>query len=642
VPEPYKMVSVMAPRVSRALMPGSRWYRLDPVREKSVEPVAARALMDEQFKDGKLADRLYRMVQQGAKYGTMIAKVPWVIDRREVKVKQVQDRETFNAEGQLTGTREETQTLEQTLNHDRTELRPINIFDAVFDWRYDDAQLTPCISDYSDVTREFIYDMMATDIRGGGTVFQGITRDEVEELNVPPQPVSLPGKDLQQYATNAQMIERTAENDLKMLDWWGLLDPYQTGKREEYHVIILNDKYVVHIAKNNLWHGKRPYLISPWEPVENELYGIGVIEMIVRLCLDLNDNQNALNVGTALSVNPMVKAGDGFNIPDQQFTTIPGRVLRGGDVAQLQPFVIPDTSRIGRDTKEDFRRDIDETVGAPRGWVAGLEEAGQTATEFAGKQRAANIRVEPVIIRANANIMQPFLDMSLYNNQQFLEETRTVHYSGNAGQYFRYKVTPKELAGIARVRAMLPPQIELMGIRGQQMMAFMGAVAQLGPLSEQEPFRSMLKISYTNQFGHEDAERIWPEEVEKWRPPQREELIVMLKGTICDVNELDNHAAHIEELASFMESGHFGELSPEIRAIVNAHYLNHEVYFRRQEELLAQQQQLPGPGAMEGAAAVAGGGPAQVAGPQDVEMALEGILEGRGAAEAARGELQGT
>jgi hypothetical protein len=639
IPEPYKMVGVTAPRVALALMPDANWFRLEPQREKSVEPVGAKRLMQEQFKDGKLSDRVYRMVQNGAKYGTMIAKVPWRMGRREVTVRQVEDREKYNEDGQLVGSEERTRTDEQTLNRDRTELRPLNIHDFICDWRFDSCQDAPFCADYGGSTKEECIDLLKTNIRGGGTVYQGITEEQINALGVRPRPVQLAGKDIQDQASGADQIEKTAENDIKVLDWWGLLDPDETGARVEYHVIILNDEHVVHISKRNLWHGCRPYLTAPWDPVENELYGIGVIEMIVRLCMDLNDNQNNMNAGTALSVNPMVKAGDGTNIPDDQFTAIPGRVLRMGDPKQLQPFVLPDTSRVGRENKEDIRRDIDETVGAPRNWVAGTEGGEQTATEFSGKQRAANIRLRPVIIRANENIMQPFVDMCLYNNQQFLEEERTVTYTGNAGQYFRYKVTPKELAGIARVEALLPQQIEFLGLRGQMMMTFMNTVAALGEAAAMEPFRSMLKISYINQFGYQDADKIWPEEVERWRVPQREEILVMLKGVIVDVHEDDNHAAHIRDMVAFMQTEAFRKLSPEIRAILNAHYMNHEQLFRLQEEEMAQ---LPSPEAMEGAAMGAEGGPMGIPEPGAAGAALEGVLEGRPLAEEQRMTQQGT
>ena len=638
VPEPFKMVEVQAPRVALALLPDQDWFRLVPKRAQSVEPEGAKALMQEQYKDGNLPDSLYRVVQNGAKYGTMIAKVPWVVDRRCVKVKQLEDKEKYNEAGEYIGSEEVVRAEEQTLNHDRTELLPLNIFDFVCDWRYRDPQLAPFAADYSRRTREDCLAAMNTEIEGGGKVYQGLTKEDLMQIGVVENPPELPGKDLQEYASNAQMISKNEENDISVLDWWGLLDPDNTGKREEYRVIILNDDHVVHISKNNLWHGKRPYLVSPWTPIENELYGIGVIEMIVRLAMDLNDNQNNINASSVLSANPMVKAGDAFNIPDQQFTVTPGRVLRGQDITQLQPFLIPDTTRVNRENKEDLRRDIDETVGSPRAWVAGTDVGSETATEFSGKQRAANIRLRPTIVRANSRIMQPLVDMSLSNNQQFLEEERTVLYTGNAGQYFRYQSTPKDLAGIARVIAKLPPQIELMGLRGQQMMAFMGAVAQLGPLAEQEPYRSMLKVSFINQFGYEDADRIWPEEAQRWRVPQREEITVMLKDVVVDVHETDNHAEHMAQLAEFMSTPEFARLVPNIKAKINAHYANHEFQFRLQEE---EAGQLPPPEQMEEAAMVAGGGTPAIPGEAEMGTALEGVAQGRIIGENARIEAQG-
>jgi hypothetical protein len=235
--------------------------------------------------------------------------------------------------------------------------------------------------------------------------------------------------------------------------------------------------------------------------------------------------------------------------------------------------------------------------------------------------------------------MQPFLEMCLLNNQQFLDEKRTVLYDGNAGQYARYEVTPEELAGVARVKALLPPQIELLGLRGQMMMNFLNAVATLGPLAQEEPYRSMLKIAYVNQFGYEDADKIFPEEIERFRAPQREETMVMQRGVNVDVHEADNHAMHLQELAVFMDSDAFTDASAEVRAIINAHYANHVRFFQLAEE---EADQLPSPDAMEAAAMQGGGVGTPPAVPEAYGEALEGVQVGRVLGEEARGAQQGT
>jgi len=643
--EPYKMVSAAAARVVPAVLPSDEWFRLVPQGPGAIEPKGAKALMKEQFKDGKFYQQFYRLVQMCGKYGFCVGKVPWVVDRKTVTVSQPKREARTNSQGQMDGVKTRIKRETNELNRDRTEMVPLSIYDFVFDWRYTDIQKAPGCGDYGKQTREDVYALMEMELDGGSKVYQGVTREEIANLGVKATPPVLPGKDLQQEASGANAIVIRPENDLTRFEWWGLIDlgPGEKGdgKRVEAHVTILNDEKLVHLSKNNMWHGARPYLATAWEPVESQGYGIGMIEPIVPLTLDLNDNQNMVNAAGALIANPMVKAGDRFNLPDQQFVVTPGRVLRGEDISQLQPFHIPDSTAVLRANRAEIRQDIEEVLGQPRLVMGGETEGGGTATEFAGRRREANMRLRPVIENFFNDILSPFLDMCLFNNQQFLDEKRVVRYERRAGQFFAYEVTPEELASVARVEPLVPPQIELLGVRGQMMQGFVAAIAQLGPLAMQPPYSTLLKKSWKAQFGQDDLGDIWPEEGSKLKDTQREELIVMLQGEFIEVREDDNHPAHMEELREFMESPNFDRISGKLKAIVNAHYANHEMLFRQMEE---QAPAGPDPDAMLGAAMAGEGVEAPVPQPPSYgqeNAPMEGPLQGRVLANDQRMTQQG-
>lgn len=641
--EPYKMVSAAAARVLPAVVPGDDWFRLVPGGPAAIEPKAAKEMMKEQFKDGRFQQRLYGFIQGLGKYGGYAAKVPWVVDRKTVKVSQPVRSAKTNRMGEFDGVQVKVKREEQELNHDRTELIPLNIYDFIFDWRYEHPNLAPGCGDYCRISREDVFRNKAIELDGGTTLYQGIDAEQIMRLGgVKAQAPNLPGKDLQERQSGAEGIQRQPENEVNRLDWWGLIDISDSDENEERveaHAIILDDQYLVHLSVNNLWHRNRPYIFTCWEWIEGQAYGMGLIEPIVPLVLDLNDNQNTVTAAGALSANPMVKCGDKFNIPDVSFTVTPGKVWRGEDVTQLQPFHVPDPTSINRSNRAELRQDIEEVLGQPRLVMGGETEGGGTATEFAGRRREANIRLRPVIGNLFNDVLGPFLEMCLYNNQQFLDEKRVVRYQHRAGQYRAYEVTPEDLASIARVEALTPPQIELLGVRGQMMTNFLTGIAQLGPLAQQQPYRSLLKMSWINQFGYEDIDKVWPEEAEKMQETQREELIVMLTGEFIEVLETDNHPAHMEELAIYMNSRDFDKQSAKIRGIVNAHYANHEMWFRRQEQSAASA--VPPGGDLEGAAMQAGGMQLPVpAGMGAENMPMEGQMAGRQLAEEQRQGVQ--
>lgn len=629
VPEPFKQERAVTPRLMGAVMPNDNWFRLEPERSGAIEPGSAKKMMQEQFSDGRLRFRLRTLVQQCAKYGFAVAKVPWVTDRREVVVSEAKTEGKFR-DGKLYGTKTRRITKRQTVNRDRTELAPIAPADFFYDWRYDDIQLAPFCADESKVTREYVYAM----VEAG--VYAGITKADVMKLGIRQTgPETDQFKVSKENASGASNIQGQPEDEIKVADWWGLFSLEGDGLRTECNVVVLDDVHVVRICTNNFWHGKRPYVATPWTAIEGEGYGIGVIEPIVRLSMDIDDVQNAVVAGVSLSVNPMWKVGDDFNIIDDQIVARPGRVFRGSDVTQMQPMVVPDVSQNGYRLKEDLRREIDETNSAPR-LLLGGEEGGSeaTATAFTGRARQANIRLREAIEAFTYDVLQPLLDMALYNNQQFLDEARVVLYEGRAGQYFRFQVTPEDLAGISRVKAIQTPQIELLGVRGQMMVAFLGSLANLGPLAAQEPYRSAVKKAFINQFGEEDADDIFPDTNPTRSDTQEEELIVMLStGNEIEVLETDDHEGHAAVCLEYMSTDDFANRPMEIRAAVLAHHANHDKFMQQAEQAAVRNapdmEQMAG-GVMEGEGVNA---------PNPDLM--EGLQSGQVLAEDQRANIQG-
>ena len=627
VQEAFKQERAATPRMLLALWPDENWFRLLPEREGAVEPVAAKKLMLEQFRDGHMDARAPRLVQMCAKYGTCVAKVPWVSDTLEVTVNEPKEEEVFE-EGEVSGTKTVIVQEQQKLNRDRTELVPLALEDFYIDWRYATIQEAPWVADKFRQPKEDIR------LKVANGAYKNITEQQIEELGkgtAKQQQASDLVKDLKQQASGANMLIPRAEDEIQGKDWWGLFDLDGDGKRVWCNLTVVDDRHVVRITRNNLWHGQKPYVSAPWIPVENEFYGIGVIEPIVHMALDVNDMQNAINAAAALAVNPMLKVGDAANIPDNQLIVAPGRILRCENVAEVQPLLLPDTTNIARGAKEDLRRDIEE-AGLPRLLLGGEAEKGETATAFSGRRQQGNLKLREPILAMHRQVQAPFLNMCLFNNQQFLKEERTVHFEGRAGQFYRYQVTPKELASVARVKPILPPQIELLGLRGQRMIAFLGTLAQLKGLAQQEPYREVLKTAFINEFGREEADLIWPEADMNWNDSQEEENFLMQKGVIVDVKPTDNHTVHIQALNQAMASDAFARKPANIKAIFYAHRANHALWFRREDEARPE-----GPGMDEMATAAMEGEGTKV----PAANALEGVQTGQQLGEEMRMLEQG-
>jgi hypothetical protein len=210
--------------------------------------------------------------------------------------------------------------------------------------------------------------------------------------------------------------------------------------------------------------------------------------------------------------------------------------------------------------------------------------------------------------------------LSAYNNQQFLNEDRTVTVSGDARTYKQFKVTPAELAGVARIDIILAAQIELLGLRGQAMTGFLNAIAVNPALMGAIDTQELLKTVWTSEFGYGEVDRIFPPKPGENLKSQMEENILMSRGMEIDVEASDNHVEHLKALMLFKDTDFFRKLDDDRQAIVNAHEANHEMRQRLQEE---QFSQMPVPGMEqagaagippEAVAAAGAGTPGQVSG----------------------------
>jgi hypothetical protein len=640
VPEPFKQERAVTPRVGMALFPNDDWYRPIPIRPKSANPEAIKALMDQQFRDGRMKSRSKQFLSNCAKYGSAFAKIPWVTDRKKVRMTEPDEKLVYENGVPVDVEPKAPKVKDFELNKDRTEFKNLSIFDFRCDRRYESIHDAPCCSDEFSQT----FEDALRKLRAG--IYVGVTEAEIKGLvetnsNVPENP----GKEQQQQANGAGLQKPEPKNDLRTVDWWGLFDIAGNGERVECQITVLNRQHVVRIAKNNLWHGRRPYLQGKWVPVEGELYGLGVIEPIVHLCLDLNDMQNVLNSGAALASNPMYKVGDTMNVPDEQIVAAPGRVFRGEDISQMQPLHTVDMSQIARVNKGELRDEVSETNGTPRLFMGQMESGQESATGFSGRVREGNIRIKDVAEALADDVFIPFLEMCHFNNQQFLDEEVVVRLTGKAGDYQTFKVNPIELAGIARIQMIMAPQIELLGVRGQQIINFL-AIATQNPIvlqmlaSKGFDIFEAFKTAWTSEFGYRESERVYPPRADEVMYDQRTENVLLARGIEVDVQPYDNHAAHLQEIMGFEETSHYRRLAEDRKALIQAHKATHDMKLRiKQEQEPPTMPGMPG-GAMPGAEEMPGGpGGGMEAPPAPAPTA--GIAQGRVLAQTARSAIQG-
>jgi len=592
VPEPFKAVESLVPRIIEGVMPGPEWFRVTPVEPGQGDPRSIGLLLKQQLDDGDFDERLDMFVRICLIQGTAFAKLPYIWDTRKYFFREKQEKPVYKNGIQIDTKRTGWKKEEYEYNRDRTELLPIEWFDFIADPRCQDPVNagTGC-GDRSRQTKEYIFEMID---KG---VYANITKEQVSRMSKMDKTVPMGlGETLKYTSVDTASIARRPEDDFIVTEWWGMVPIDSKGGRTEAVVTFINEQVCVRIQANKLWHHSRPYLVSQYIPIKSELYGMGVIEPIVRLCLDVNDMRNTLNHGAAIAANPMLKVEDSADVEDEVIIPVPGRIIRCARQEGIQPLYIPNMSQIAQLSENMSKQDIVETAGTTRLYYGAEQAGGTTATETYTRTREANVRVKRYI-KALGKKMERILQVCHLNNHQFLDEERIVVLTGDVKGYQHLKVTPDKLEGPAKFDVILAPQIELLGVRGQQMMMYMERTMANPMLAGQIDARQLARIIWEDLFGTREVNYIFPEADQRLLS-QDDENLLLIKGLEIPVRMYHNHEEHRRVLMLVMTMPEFEDFSPEAQAAFMAHFQNHELWAKRLNEQATNpmNQMMAGPG----------------------------------------------
>jgi len=373
---------------------------------------------------------------------------------------------------------------------------------------------------------------------------------------------------------------------MPLTEWCGLFDPKDGHDYSEHVITMAGDHTVVRVQENTQWSGVRPYVWGHYIRVGTKFYSVGMIEKIVRLSRELDDTRNLSLIAQHLAISPMIEATDAVELTGNQLTAMPGRVIRTGAPGQLNPIVVPDTTRVALAAEATAKSDIQETTGVPRLFYGSSMEGGDTATEFVGRNAEANLRIEEGAINIAAFALSPALEMFLQLNQEYVTKDKEVALFGKAGNRTGVKkLSPADIAGRARIDIITLKEISLVGLHAQQMIRFLGAVS---PLLQANPglidIPALLRMSYVSSFGYKDIEQVFPSyrEVDDVLSPD-EENMMFLSGTGQSVIVMptDNDILHMKAHIGATGTKTFEKLDEERQRALLAHLENHKLQLSR-------------------------------------------------------------
>lgn len=612
-PEPFKIVETLHPRLMREIFGSQRWYRL--LGEDNTWDANAKAqerLTTEQLRADRYRRKASALIRNGLIYGNAPQKTYWKQETGHRRMRVARRVPDPKKEGATKVVLEEKKHLELLFDGNTTQLvSPFDFYAPPNASNIEDAEWAADRTAWPDFKvkqmGELGHWMHLNELVDHPGSSSATFDDEFKERKSYSYGVFDP--------RGAQLAPHIPH--YCVIDWWGPLVIRASGRSYETrqcNVTMLephSKKLVVRVTENPYWHGQKPYQL--WRPiaVDDELFGVGALEMVARLSFEMDAKRTLFMIASQLESNPALIVSDEANIPDGQLEVIrPGQVYRvPGDPSKAAvPLFLPKVSDSALKSENILRIDMRETSGTTSPQMGASDPFGsaKTATQYTSEVNQADVRLSELVESFDEDITTGMLLQMVWNNQQFMSWERVVREIGPDGVRYRdtFTVRPEDLLGRFIVQPLAGLKLKQRQVQVQQLVSLLDRapiVNQMyGPQAVKMPrliakiLEDGFDIRNVDDFigmGTDDGSELMPAimEHELWYhgsvPPRRNE---------------DNDLFHIQAHYAELGQERFAKLEaqdPATAALARAHIGDHifavarlQEFQQKQSMLMAQQQ----------------------------------------------------
>lgn len=618
-PEPFKIIETIHPRVMRAIFGIDPWFKFygenheDDVYAKNQE-----VLCKQQFREMNYQRKASRMIRDGLIYGTSIQKTWWKQEIKEVRTrfgKKIPNKDfpgTYKVELE---NRKRTEVV-----FDGNFIQPVSIFDWFGPPTASSVQEAEWCSDRTSWAGYRIREMG----ENGHWLNLHKLRDQVgtNDANF--------GDEFKERKAYSYGVFDSREAShaphvphYTVLDWYGPLD-LGNGKEVLCNVVMIEPnqmKLVARVTELPFWHQQLPYQAWRWIELEEELYGIGALEMIARLSMEKDTKRNLLMAATQLEANPMFLVSDEANVPDGQLVAQPGLCIRVPDLQNaMAPLHVPKVSDAALKAENTLTMDIRETAGTTSPMMAAQSAfgKGKTATQHTSEIDEANTRLLGGISNFERDIIEPMLHQMSWNNQQFMSYSKAVRDIGPQGLRWidRYKIGPEDILGRFIIQPLASFRLTTRTLQIQQLTNVLDRAPIINQMYGPQTVNMPKLLAKILQEGFDfrdvaDYIKLPPEDSGLLTAIEEHELWYhgVVSARHPDDNDVRHYIAHEEELRTerfeLLE-----KTQPSVAVKARAHVAEHARKMALMQEiqeqammLAVQQQQIGG-----GASGTGGGG----------------------------------
>ena len=352
--------------------------------------------------------------------GTAFAKVPY-------RYKEIETMRRVNDVDPITGERIQTKQPVMEVLFDGPDLEIVPIYDFFPDWTVkrpgDVASMRGCVhrtfKTLASLKNNPLYKNTAEletslSVKGyeawARPYYSDAYRDDFDKLN-----------------DNEEGVKE--EGTVEIWEYWGLFDPNQDGKFEEYIIVIANGDVVLRCEKNFYDYKFKPFVACPNYMRESEFYGIPELLAVRSLIKEANTLRNARLDNINLSVNPMWIADRSAGINTKSLFSRPNGVIWTNDVNAIRPLPPLDPSIGSREEMAFIQNDIQNATAmvnaAPVASNLG-KQFGRSATGVNFIQSFASSRISLKARMLGELYFKQVAKIMLLTNRQFVTEDKWV------------------------------------------------------------------------------------------------------------------------------------------------------------------------------------------------------------------------
>lgn len=199
----------------------------------------------------------------------------------------------------------------------------------------------------------------------------------------------------------------------------------------DHVVAVLDREVVIKNEANPYYHNQKPFVSAVDIPVTNEFYGIGEVENLQDLQLELNTLRNQRIDNVSMTLNAMWKVLRAADVDVDQLQSRTGGIVYVDEMDDIEKLEFPNITANAYEETSTIQKDMDNTSGVydyARGRTTDRRETATTANILTS---SANERFDMKIIMLAEEGLKRLGKQLLSLNQQFLEADTTVRVSGS-------------------------------------------------------------------------------------------------------------------------------------------------------------------------------------------------------------------